>query len=152
MLRIPHCLDNQLTDSDKAVSPTHWPHFIPQKHFFRFWYSFLILSKPQGLVRPEGLGKLRKIHTPHWVSNTRPSSLQRSALTTKLPRAPVKVKDKPLNLFIKYTVPRSNVILYFEKNTTNTTDLWKIGVLTTHSKRELFEMYISTANTMHDLT
>jgi hypothetical protein len=34
MLRIPHCLDNQLTDDGKAVSLTHQPHFTPQKHFF----------------------------------------------------------------------------------------------------------------------
>jgi hypothetical protein len=34
MLRIPHCLDNRLTDGSKVVSPTHWPHFTPQKHYF----------------------------------------------------------------------------------------------------------------------
>jgi hypothetical protein len=27
MLRIPHCLDNRLTDGGKVVSPTHPPHF-----------------------------------------------------------------------------------------------------------------------------
>jgi hypothetical protein len=32
MLRIPHCLDNRLTDGGKVVSPTHRPHFTPQKH------------------------------------------------------------------------------------------------------------------------
>jgi hypothetical protein len=32
MLRIPHCLDNRLIDSGKVVSPTHQPHFTPQKH------------------------------------------------------------------------------------------------------------------------
>jgi hypothetical protein len=34
MLRIPHCLDNRLTDGDKVVGPTHPPHFTPQKHFY----------------------------------------------------------------------------------------------------------------------
>jgi hypothetical protein len=34
MLRIPHCLDNWLIDGGKVVSPTHRPHFTPQKHFF----------------------------------------------------------------------------------------------------------------------
>jgi hypothetical protein len=34
MLRIPHCLDNRLTDGGKVVSPTHWPHSTPQKHYF----------------------------------------------------------------------------------------------------------------------
>jgi hypothetical protein len=34
MLRIPHCLDRQLTDGAKFVSPTHRPHFTPQKHYF----------------------------------------------------------------------------------------------------------------------
>jgi hypothetical protein len=34
MLRIPHCLDNWFTDGSKDVSPTHRPHFTPQKHYF----------------------------------------------------------------------------------------------------------------------
>jgi hypothetical protein len=34
MLRIPHCLDNQLTDGGKVVSPTHPPHVTPQKHYY----------------------------------------------------------------------------------------------------------------------
>jgi hypothetical protein len=34
MLRIPHCLDKRLTDSGKVVSPTHPPHFAPQKHYY----------------------------------------------------------------------------------------------------------------------
>jgi hypothetical protein len=34
MLRIPHCLDNRLIDGGKFVSPTHRPHFTPQKHYF----------------------------------------------------------------------------------------------------------------------
>jgi hypothetical protein len=45
MLKIPHCLDNRLTDGGKVVSPTFQPHFTPQK--------------PQGLVRPEGLDKIK---------------------------------------------------------------------------------------------
>jgi hypothetical protein len=32
MLRIAHCLDNRLIDGGKVVSPTHQPHFTPQKH------------------------------------------------------------------------------------------------------------------------
>jgi hypothetical protein len=34
MLRIPHCLDNRLTDGGNVVSPTHPPHFTPQKHYY----------------------------------------------------------------------------------------------------------------------
>jgi hypothetical protein len=34
MLRIPHCVDNRLTDDGKVVSLTHRPHFTPQKHYF----------------------------------------------------------------------------------------------------------------------
>jgi hypothetical protein len=34
MLRIPHCLDNRLTDGGKFVSPTHSPHSTPQEHYF----------------------------------------------------------------------------------------------------------------------
>jgi hypothetical protein len=34
MLRIPHCLDSQLTDGSKVVSPVHRPRSSPQKHYF----------------------------------------------------------------------------------------------------------------------
>jgi uncharacterized UBP type Zn finger protein len=34
MLRIPHCLDNQLTDGGNIVSPTHRPRSTTQKHYF----------------------------------------------------------------------------------------------------------------------
>jgi hypothetical protein len=34
MLRIPHCLDNWLTDGGNVVSPMHRPHFTPQKYYF----------------------------------------------------------------------------------------------------------------------
>jgi hypothetical protein len=34
MLRIPHCLDNRLTDGGKVVSPMYWPRSTPQKHCF----------------------------------------------------------------------------------------------------------------------
>jgi hypothetical protein len=54
-------LDSRLTDGRKVVNLTHRPRSTPQKHFSasgtRFCYR---LSKPQGLVRPEGLGKLKK--------------------------------------------------------------------------------------------
>jgi hypothetical protein len=89
MLRIPQCLDNQLTDGGKIVSTTHRPRSTPQKHYY-FYVSGTHfcqrLSKPQGLVRPEELGKFK--NSPHRVSNPRPSGLQHSALTTTLPRAP----------------------------------------------------------------
>jgi hypothetical protein len=42
MLRIPHCLDNRLTDGGKVVSPAHQPRSTPQKRFFCFWYPFLL--------------------------------------------------------------------------------------------------------------
>jgi hypothetical protein len=34
MLRSPRCLDNQLTDGGKVVSPRHWSRSTPQKHYF----------------------------------------------------------------------------------------------------------------------
>jgi hypothetical protein len=64
MLMIPHCLCNRLIDGGKIVSPTHWLPSTLEKHYF--FYSgahfCLDLSKPQGLVRPEGLGKFK--HRP----------------------------------------------------------------------------------------
>jgi hypothetical protein len=34
MLRIPYCPDNLHKGGGKVVSPTHRPHFTPQKHYF----------------------------------------------------------------------------------------------------------------------
>jgi hypothetical protein len=43
MLRIPHCLDNRLTDGGKIVSPTLRPLlYSPETIFLCLWYSFLL--------------------------------------------------------------------------------------------------------------
>jgi hypothetical protein len=61
VLRIPHSLDNWLTNGREVVNLKHRPRFANKKHFFislsgsNFCYR---LSKCQGLVRPEGLGNL----------------------------------------------------------------------------------------------
>jgi hypothetical protein len=64
MLRIPHCLDNRLSGVREVVWITRRPRSTTQKQFF-FLLLVLIsvkrLSKLQGLVRPEGLRKLRKL-------------------------------------------------------------------------------------------
>jgi hypothetical protein len=46
----------------QVVSPTHRPHSTPQKRYFSASGTHFCwrLSKPQRLVRPEGLGKLKK--------------------------------------------------------------------------------------------
>jgi hypothetical protein len=51
----------RLTDGGKVVSPTHQPHFTPQKNYFYVSGTHVCyrLSKLQGLVRPEGLGKFK---------------------------------------------------------------------------------------------
>jgi hypothetical protein len=61
MLRFPHCTDNRLTDAGKAASPTHRPSSTPQNNYFSASGTHLCyrLSKAQGLVRPEGLDKLK---------------------------------------------------------------------------------------------
>jgi hypothetical protein len=64
MLRIPHCLDNRRTDGGKVASPTHPPHFTPQKYYYFYvsgTHCCSRLSKLQGLVRPEELDKFKKI-------------------------------------------------------------------------------------------
>jgi hypothetical protein len=38
-LRIPHCLDNQLTDGGEVVNLTQRPRFALQEDY---WYSFLL--------------------------------------------------------------------------------------------------------------
>jgi hypothetical protein len=55
-------MDNRLTDGGKAVSPTDRPRFTLQKHYFSASGTHFCqrLIQPQSLVRPEGLGKLRK--------------------------------------------------------------------------------------------
>jgi hypothetical protein len=58
MLRIAHCLDNRLTDGGKVVSPTHRPHFTPQKHYY-FSISGTHFCKPQGLERQKRLGNFK---------------------------------------------------------------------------------------------
>jgi hypothetical protein len=40
MSRLPHFLDNQLTDSGEIVSPTRWPNFTPGR--------FLVLISVRG--------------------------------------------------------------------------------------------------------
>jgi hypothetical protein len=65
MLGIPHCLDNRLAGGGKVVSPTQPAAlYSPETLLFLcFWYSFLLENdKPQGLVRPEGLGNFKKNH------------------------------------------------------------------------------------------
>jgi hypothetical protein len=62
MLRITHCLDIGFRDGGKVVSLTHRPRSTSQKQYSsafdnHFCYK---LSKPQGLVRLEGLGKLKE--------------------------------------------------------------------------------------------
>jgi hypothetical protein len=74
MLMIPHCRDNRLTDCGKIVSPTHPPQFTAQKHYYLYISGTHFchrLSKPQGLIRPEELGKFKS--SPHRVPNPRPS-------------------------------------------------------------------------------
>jgi hypothetical protein len=75
MLRIPHCLDG---DVGKVVNPKHRPRSTPQKHYF-----CQTLSEPQGLVRPEGLGKLKKILYIECALCNRKKLLQNSLCTGK---------------------------------------------------------------------
>jgi hypothetical protein len=76
-LMIQYYLDNRHTNGGKVVSSTHRPHFTPQKHYHfsvsgsHFCYR---LSETQGVVQPEGVGKLKK-RTPHRIANSRPSGL-----------------------------------------------------------------------------
>jgi hypothetical protein len=55
-------LDIRLIDDDKVVSPMHRPCSTPQTHYFSVSGTHLCqrLSKPQGLVRPEGSSALKK--------------------------------------------------------------------------------------------
>jgi hypothetical protein len=59
MLGIPYCLDNWLTDGSKVVSPMHWSHSTPQKHYFST--SGTHFCKPKSLARLEGFDKVKTL-------------------------------------------------------------------------------------------
>jgi hypothetical protein len=69
MLETPQRLDNLLADGHTVVSPTHRPRSTTQKHYFSLSGTLYCqrLSKLQGLVRPEGLGKFKKVYSSHRV-------------------------------------------------------------------------------------
>jgi hypothetical protein len=56
------CLDSRLTYDNEVVSLTRRLSSSPQKHFFRLLVLVSVrLSKPQGIVKLEGLGELKKL-------------------------------------------------------------------------------------------
>jgi hypothetical protein len=62
MLSIPHCLDNRLTDGVRLSALRTGSTLLPINFII---FTFLVrisvrgLGKPQGLVRPERLGKFK---------------------------------------------------------------------------------------------
>jgi hypothetical protein len=72
-----YCLDSLLTDDGKVVSSTHRLRSALKKHYFSVSGTHFSqsLDQFQGLTHKEGLGKLKKIYSPHRVSNPRPSAL-----------------------------------------------------------------------------
>jgi hypothetical protein len=66
--RIPHSLDKRLTGGDEVVALTRRPRSTPQKHFPALIYVRGRVN-PTAVVRLEGLDKLKKMQTPHRVSN-----------------------------------------------------------------------------------
>jgi hypothetical protein len=73
MARLPHFLDNRLTDGGEVVSLTRRPHFtlrkIPGTHCYQR------LSRPDGHSAAGRIRSIEKIQRPHWESNPRPSGL-----------------------------------------------------------------------------
>jgi hypothetical protein len=81
MLRIPYCIDNRPTNGGKVVSPTHRPHFTPQKYYFSAsgtgWVN-------QRLVRAEIMWIEREFMHP---IGSRTRDFPDSASNTTQPRA-----------------------------------------------------------------
>jgi hypothetical protein len=55
--RLPHCLDNRLTDDGEVISLTRRPPFAARK------ISVRDCVDPKAIVRLEGLGQLRNLMT-----------------------------------------------------------------------------------------
>jgi hypothetical protein len=85
MSRLPHFLENRVTDDGEIVSLTRRPHFTPQEDF---WYSILLgLSRPQGHC---AAGRIRSIEKSNDIGN-RTRDLPACSIVpqpTMLPRAP----------------------------------------------------------------
>jgi hypothetical protein len=82
MLRIPHCLDNRLTDGGKVVSLKQRPNFTPQKHYLyvsgtHFCYR---LSKPQGLYYIITITILIATYSTHFHRRRFPCGLTRRSV------------------------------------------------------------------------
>jgi hypothetical protein len=61
MLMTPHFLDHRMTDGGQVVSLTHRRHLVTKIFIFQFMVLiFVKWSKPQVLVRLQGLRKLKK--------------------------------------------------------------------------------------------
>jgi hypothetical protein len=74
ILRIPLCLGNRFTDGGKIISLTIRLRSTPQKHYVSSSGTYFCyrLSKPQGLLRLEGISKLKKCIHLRLVKNVFP--------------------------------------------------------------------------------
>jgi hypothetical protein len=83
--RLPHFVDNRLTDGGKVVNIMRRPPFTPQEYS---WYSFLLEAvDPRAIVRLGGLGQLKN----HDLTGNRTRDLPDCSIVpqpTTLPRAP----------------------------------------------------------------
>jgi hypothetical protein len=69
----PTLQDSRHTVGGKFVSPKYRPHFTPKKRYFSTFGTYSCLREPQGLVRLEGLRKLKeKSNVPHRVCSIAP--------------------------------------------------------------------------------
>jgi hypothetical protein len=111
MLRIPRCIENRLTGGAEVVSVTFWPFSTTQEHFlsasgthYCFW-----LSKLQGLVRLEGLCKLKKFN------DLIGSQIRNLPACSMLPRPTTMPRDIIPSLKSRLLNPRGGIIHNSEK-------------------------------------
>jgi hypothetical protein len=97
-LRLPHFLDNRLTDCSEVVSLTHRPQFTPENFLVlisvRDWVERMAIVWPKELCQWQNPGSLRQLNP-----------LNRAPQPTTLPRTFCLFQNVPFIILAKFDEP-----------------------------------------------